>query len=803
MTSTSKSGTRSRNLFGASLAVMVMIAASPVLAQETAAEEAEDQSPDIVVTGQFLNKGASSATKLDIPVLDTPFSVAAYNDEFLKAIETTSVADLYRYMNGVQRAGNTGYDVTLRGFKSGGGDRASIVMDGLPGLGVRFGSPPTVGVERVEVVKGPTSVLYGQAQPGGFINIISKKPKSQTAMELTFKANKGIGSLDRARGFFVSADITGPLDKNGTFLYRVVAEAGDVDGFRQLAYEHPLYIAPSLAWNIGPDTKLTLMGEYRTTRTHYDNQLAVPLRNVANLPSYDTTYQSASDYQTERGTVGSVIFEHGFTQDLKFNAAYRYVDHFDSAFGYDSAVIRNVANPALATLGRRARGQKNIRTYSFFDANMTADFDTFGLGHKLIVGGSLGKEVASFERTQFYAAPATGLLSLDVSVANPNLALAQPLSFYPLCNITGGTPNTGSTIAACSVRGSSLSWSDTTLKSKGAYFSDLISIGEMFKVMFGVRYADERQDVRDLRILTTSPQSKHDTKWLPLAGIIFKPKENISIYASYSSSFVPVGANSQDIFGKNPFAPTSATSYEGGVKAELFDKRVTATAAYFDIKKKDTINTFTCPANEAAAIAAGFTIPADAARTAAGVLILGTGTCSAAIGGERSKGVELELSANPVDGWTLAMGYTHTEARVTKSNVTSLAGAFIQNGARLTNAPDDTFNIWSRYDFQNGPLKGFGFGLGFAYVGARVGYLPVRDVTTTTFVNEETALLVMPAFSLVDLGLYYEASENLNLTFKVSNLLDKRFIESTGFSGDFQMLPGQPRLATLSARFNF
>ena len=125
-------------------------------AQDTAADE-----KDIVVTGQFLDSGASSATKLDIAVLDTPFSVASYNNNFLKAIETTNVSDLYRYMTGIQRAGNTGYDITFRGFKTSGNDRNAILTDGLPGLSVRFGSPPTVGVDHIELVKGPTSVLYG------------------------------------------------------------------------------------------------------------------------------------------------------------------------------------------------------------------------------------------------------------------------------------------------------------------------------------------------------------------------------------------------------------------------------------------------------------------------------------------------------------------------------------------------------------------------------------------------------------------------------------------------------------------
>lgn len=793
MNTNTKGAFAKNRLIGSSMLALAMISATPAWAQEATDETAKGE-PEIVVTGQFLNTGASSATKLDIPVLDTPFSVSAYNAEFMKAIETTSVSDLYRYMTGVQRAGNTGYDVTLRGFKSGGGDRNSIMTDGMPGLSVRFGSPPTIGVDHVEVVKGPTSVLYGQAQPGGFINIISKKPSARRHLEVNLKGATGIGPLNRARSFTGSFDVTGPIDADGALTFRVVAEAGDIKGFRDYAYEHPVYIAPSLAWKIADGTKLTLMGEHRATRTHYDNYLVVPNRDVSLITNYTASYQSPNDYQIERGTVGTVLFEHEFSSALKFNAAYRYVDHFDSAFGYDNNTIRTVTQPGVPTLlGRRARGQENIRTYGFLDVNMSADFEMLGIGHKLIVGGTIGKETSNFNRTQFYTAPATGANSLDINIQNP-VHNEQPLSFYPLCN-TG----TGLTVAICSAAGSSLTWRDSTQKSKGAYISDLITLHKMFKVMLGLRYADEQQDSVELRIPGSPAQSKRDTAWLPLAGLIFQPQENISIYGSFSTSFVPVAASQQDVFGLNPFRPTKAESIEGGIKAELFDKRLTATLAYFDIKKKDTINTFTCPANLAALnayiTANAITAPSNAPRDTAGNLVPATGTCSAPIGGERSKGFEFEVSANPVEGWSLAFGYAHTQARVSKSNVAT------QNGARLTNAPDDAFNIWSRYDFQDGALKGLGFGIGIAYVGERVGYLPAATVPTNIPASNE--LLSMKAFTLVDLGLYYKVSEHTDLTFKVSNLFDKRYIESTGFSGDIQMLPGQPRLATFSMRFGF
>jgi iron complex outermembrane receptor protein len=720
------------------------------------------------VTGKFLDSGASSATKLDLDVKDTPFSVASYSDDFLKAIETTSVSDLYRYMTGVQRAGNTGYDITLRGFKTSGNDRNSILTDGLPGLSVRFGSPPTIGVDHIEVVKGPTSVLYGQAQPGGFINIITKKPLRRERFEFGLRGNKGIGKFDSAKGFLASVDVTGPIDSEGRFLYRFVGEAGDTEGFRDFSFEHPVYVAPGLTWNIGEQTALTLQGEHRNVRTHYDTYLVAPLRNVDLIADIDTSYQDREDFLLERGTIGTVNLRHEFSDSIKFNAGYRYVDHYDYAQGHDAVGFRN-----STTLTRRARKQENVRTYGFGDANISAKFETFGIEHQGLVGGSFGRETASLNRLQFFNAPATGAQSLDINIYNP-VYRNPPLDFYPIVN-----PNTPG----------NLTWRYSTQKSLGAYVSDLMTFSEQWKLMLGLRYADEKQTIVERRIAGTPDQAKADTAWLPLAGLIFQPTKDISIYASYSTSFVPVPASNQDIFGSNPFKPTKANSIEAGVKADLFDGKLNTTLAVYEIKKKDTINTFTCPTSVAQAISLGL-LPSG--FTLAPGQTLASGTCSAAIGGERSRGFEIEVNASPLPGWQLTAGYAHTEARVTDSNILR------QIGSRLTNSPDDAFNLWSRYDFS-GALQGFGIGLGIAYIGDRTGFIPAAAVPAG--VTAENELLPLPSYTTVDLGLYYQASENVDMTLKVTNLFDQRYIESAGFTADIQLVPGTPRYATLTIRF--
>jgi iron complex outermembrane receptor protein len=745
-----------RALLGASMLSLVAVACLDANAQETV-EDADDRSETertldtVNVIGSFIETGASSATKVDLSVLDTPFSVSAYSEGFMKAVETTSVSDLYKYMNGVQRAGNTGYDITIRGFKAGGNDRGVLLTDGLPGLTVRFGSPPTVGVDRIELVKGPTSVLYGQGQPGGFINIISKKPLDEPQYQFTLRANAGIGEDNQANGLLGSVDFTGPIGDSDRLRYRFVGEVGDGDGFRDFAFERPVYAAPSLAFDLTPDTTVLVSGEYRKVKTHYDNLLVAPNRDISQIADIDTSYQSPSDYLEEKGAVGTISLDHRFTEDWKINLAYKYVDHTDDAFGFDSVGFRNPT-----TLRRRARGQHNERTYSFGEANLTGEFETFGLEHKALFGASYGIETSDFARLQFYNAPATGPLSLDINIYHP-VHNELALSAYP----TG-----------------SLNRRFTERTSTGFYASDLIELTDWLKVMGGVRYAKEEQFVEE-RLLTGVPdQNKSDDKWLPLAGLIIQPNDDLSFYASYSTSYVPVGANSQDIFGRNPFDPTLSDSIEAGVKADLFDKKLFVTAAVFEINKQDTINTFTCPTT----LPAGQSFPV-------GVTTLATGTCSAPIGAEQSKGFELEFDASPLPNWQIVSGYTYTDAIVKESNDP------LKVGAELQNAPKNTFNVWSRYDFVSGPLANLGIGLGYAYIGDRVGFLPTAA--------EPTNLLDLPSYQTVDLGLYYTVAEDLDLTFKITNLFDERYIESAGFVADIQLSPGVPRFATFTVRKTF
>ena len=739
-----------------SVLAVAVIACFPVAVSQSAwaqapapkaAEEAESPTSieSIVVQGSFLGAGSQSAMKLDVPVRDTPFSVSSYTESFMKAIETSNVADMYNYMTGVKRAGNTGYDLTIRGFKTSGNDRNAILVDGMPGLSGRFGSPPTVGVDHIELVKGPMSVLYGQAQPGGFINLITKKPRAKQSLELdlrgtTYKGDS-LGWTD-STGIDGAIDATGPIDPDHKFLYRVIAQAADRDLFRTNAYERPFFVAPSLTWNISDSTFATAQFEYRTIEFAYDTFLVAPARDINRVAPIRTRYQEPGDVEKEDGKTLSLALEHTFANDIRWNTAARMVRHTDDAKGFDAVAIR--AN--LTSLQRRARGQHNERAYDFGDSTFTIPLDTGPVKHKILAGVNGGKEIADLERLQFFNGGACpGPQCLDIDIYNPVYGVVPSLDSLPLVNAT--TP-------------ANLNHRYTTSKSFGVYFSDLITLSERWKATLGVRRAHETQKIEERKLAGIPDQSKSSDKTLPLAGLLFQPTQQLTLYTSYSTSYVSAPATAQDVNGLNPFKPESAKQVEAGIKVEnLLDGRFNATLGAFKIDKQDVLNTFTCP----------------------------LGTCSEQIGGEQAKGLEFEVNARPLQNWQVNFGYAYTDAKVAASRDPA------QVGARLTNSAKNSANLWSRYDIATGYLKGLGIGLGAVYTGERTGFLPTTADRRT---------MPLPSYTVVDLGLYY-IYERYAFNFKIGNLFDRKYYESAGFTADIQIVPGAPRNLSLSMRVHF
>lgn len=726
------------------IAAALMAASAQSIAQTNQAgtnESDEKILEEVLVTGRFIGETGRSALKSDVPLRDVPVTVSSYTDDFMKAIETVKLSDLYDYMTGVQRAGNTAYDINIRGFASGGADRNTLMVDGLPGLAVRFGSPPTISAERVEVVKGPASVLYGQVQPGGFVNIVTKKPEEQKSTMVRFRTESFYGdkaSTSDSFGYTVSLDSTGPLGKGDSLLYRVIAQYGANPGFRDYGKDDDIYVMPSLTWNVSDDTSFTGFVEYRDETAAWDDGLVAP-NNAAGvadirLVSQDATtyYPEPGDSNAEKGTVLGLGFTHDISSNLQWRGNFRAVDHEDHRIALEVQGTRTChassaagkLNPGSLCVRRRQRDQYNERTYYFGDTNLAWDFGSGNVEHRLLTGINWGEETADFKRNDFGVNNNT----YDISLYNP--VYGQ------------GTPNAPG----------EHSWSLTTYDSFAIYLQDQISFGEQWKLLVGGRY-EEFDIVNESRRPPdhprwSNPQQTKGDAFVPMAGLLYQPNDSMTYYLSYSESFNPPAPGRLDANGNIFEVPEEGVQYEAGVKADLADGRSSVTFSVFQITKQNSLQQ------------------------------IGTTGVFQLTGEEESTGFEIETDYQLTDRWQVLAGYAYVNAEVKDDVDTAIIGQVLRN------SPKHSASIWNRIELS----RAFSLGVGVSYISERYGTIPDED--------GNAARLYLPSYTLVDAALYYTNENDWGATLKLGNLLDEKYYPS-GFSAT-RINVGAPANVTFS-----
>lgn len=736
---------RSRLFAALMVALSTTLVNAPLQAQEAAgaapggtdaaagAQDGAKTLDSVTVTAGFIDSSAKSAMKMEVSSLDTPFSVTSYSESFMAEMASSNVADMYKYMTGIQKAGNTAFDMNIRGFKTDVNDRNALMVDGLPGLVSRFASPPTIGTERIEVVKGPASVLYGQAQPGGFVNLISKKPEAKASTDMQLKAStyaSGLSGFGDTVGTSLALDSTGPLDEQGRFLYRFIVEnTRDLSSWRDDTFSDGLYIAPGLTWNLTDSTAVMAKVEHRESKMAYDRGVVAPARDINRLPALTNRYQEPDDFVREKATSLSFSVDHWFENGATWNFSGRLVDLEDQTRGLESVAVR----PNLTSLQRRVSWLSNARTSNYFDTNLVFPFETGPVSHRMIVGAGGGHDTARLVRDRFFTSAA-----LDISIYNPVHGIYPDPESLPLGTLTDRY---------------------NVVTALGVYASDLMTLSDHWKLNVGVRAS--REDQRITNMMSVDPTvEKEARKTLPMVGLMYQPSDEWMLYTSYSTSFVPAPASVYDVNGDNLFKPEFSEQYEIGAKAELFGGRLVPTLSIFTITKDDSVTGFTCPAGSVA-----------------------TGTCSQQIGSQRSRGIEFELTARPVDNLQIVAGLAHTKAEILESLDT------IQEGARIQNSPEGSAHIWARYNFRHG----WGAALGASYTGSRAGNLPS---------SANPRIIELPSYTLVDLGLYYDHSRYA-IALKINNLLDEEYIETTGVTSDVHVWPGAPRQLLLTMNMKF
>ena len=504
----------------------------------------------LVVTGEneddYRVPNASTATRTDTPVLDIPASIQVIPQQVLEDQQVTRLDEALSNVSGVTFGGtfvNTSLNFNIRGFD------APTLRNGFRDFGGFTGVSPTItNLERVEVLKGPASILYGEVQPGGLINLVTEQPLSEPTYELAARVgNRGV--------FQPQVDLSGPITPDQRLLYRLNASYFHDDGFTDFDQDiKQTFVAPVLAWQISERTNLTINAEYLNDQQPFETGLVAFGDGVVDVP-FDRIISEPDNF------TDSELFRIGYDLKHDFNEQW----HIRNAFEYSNRDLQNVSALPLdfdETTGfvTRFPSQQELDTENFsLQTNIVGEFATGSVGHTLLAGVDLNRtedsEVTGFD---FFTPsfldifnPVYGLVTID----EENLPLFAD--------------------------------NDIQTDRLGIYLQDQIDITDNLILLAGIRYDTVEQETTnnptDLDPIG-SETTQNDDAWTPRVGIVYQPADFLSLFASYSQSFTP---NLGTTAAGDPLEPEEGEGFEVGIKAELLEGDLLATLAYFDITRQN------------------------------------------------------------------------------------------------------------------------------------------------------------------------------------------------------------------------
>jgi iron complex outermembrane receptor protein len=510
--------------------------------------ETEDDEIEITVTGEQ-NRGyrvpnASTATRTDTAILDTPQSIQVIPQQILRDQQIIRVDQALRNVSGV--TGDLGtfgsiQGLTIRGFTTDSFANTSLLRDGFR-VYYNLGPQETANLEQIEVLKGPSSVLYGQNDPGGIINLVTKQPLSQPFYNLEFQA----GSFGLIRP---TLDLTGPLDANGNLLYRLNLAYQRSDGFRDFQTDNErFFIAPVLKWKISDRTNLTFSLEYLNDKSPADFGIPAFGRGVLDAPR-DRIFGEPDDFVKTRTLSIGYNLEHQFDNNWTLRNAFRYVDQ-----NYRISAALPIAFDEITGIFNRAYGGREYQSNDYsLQTNVVGKFETGSIKHTLLAGVDLNWSKLNDVFSKVIFEP-----PVPLNAFNPVYGLFPRPNFDTI-------PQT-------------LEEFDIDINRTGVFIQDQIAFSDQLSLVLGLRF--DTINNRD----TFSGVTRFDSAWSPRIGLVYKPAEIVALFANYSQSFTPnLG---QDIDGKF-LEPEKAQGYEFGAKIELLNRKLFATLSYFDITKQN------------------------------------------------------------------------------------------------------------------------------------------------------------------------------------------------------------------------
>ncbi len=676
----------------------------------------QSESPTGPVSGYVATRSLSG-TKTDTAVIETPQSISIVTKDQMRAQNAESLNQILRYSAAVvpETRGATASrldQLTIRGFAP------ATYLDGLRMPSSRDALPQkdAFDLERVEVLRGPASVLYGQGTPSGVINMVTKRPLDTPFHEVGVE----YGTFNKKRTTF---DLSGPIDDQGVYSYRVAGLFDDADGQVEHTETRRQSLSSAFTWRPDEDTSLTLLGHFQKdpkgasygSVPAWGSVLHSPTGRKIDVDFYDGE-KNFEKSDREYYSLG-YAFEHHFNDvwTVRQNARYLRAE----------GIYRSLYNSNLQA-DYRTSNRSTIATDVDMDAytldnQVQAKFDTGPLQHTLLMG--LDYQNTSTDTKQGYG-------------AGPTLDIFDPVYGAPVATpafITDATSRSEQT---------------------GVYLQEQMK-WDKWVLLLGGRYdwASTDSTTKTIKTGAKSKSSLDSKAFTGRIGLVYLFDNGLAPYASYSESFNPQSGTG---FGGSVFKPTEGKQYEIGIKYQPPGSNSFITAAIFDLRQTNVPTMDPDPTH-----------------------LCGSGRCSIQDGEQQSRGFELEGKASLNDNLDITAAYAYLDNRVSKSNSTvryapitdvGVGAPVPAEGTTTYGVPRHTASAWADYTFHDGNLKGFGMGAGARYVGSSWG-----DTANT---------LKVPGYTLFDAAVHYDIpnianlKDNLRLALNATNLANKEYVAS-------------------------
>ncbi|PWJ60498.1 iron complex outermembrane receptor protein [Dyadobacter jejuensis] len=714
------------------------------------------------VARDYNSEYSFSATRISTLNKDIPQSISTITKELMADRQAFHLGDAVKIASGV--IPSSFYNqYTIRGISQ---NEEGQIINGMRTRQYYFLQPLTTNIERVEVIKGPASATFSSVDPGGSINLVTKKPLAVNRNEVTLSA----GSFSTFRG---TMDFTGPLNESKTLLYRLNGAYQEARSFRDLVSSKSLLISPSISYLPSDKTAINAELIYSNDTGNLDRGQPI-FGAVSGKTDLSSTPKSlnlgaTNDFFKSKQLIMMGNITHKFNSLISFNASYMKQSWTEDLQEHrtTNAFAPDITNQPVTSLAAMQFVQRQqYWSIDNLNAYFNLNFNTGSAGHKLLVGYDLsswqklrggGQNAArgfllkdGTVAASFVAANAADYQTITVgekTLPRPNVNyfdLQNPQ--YTIRNVDDYSLNLRSALPPALTTTNAIYVQEQLQYNK---FTLLLSLrNEWF------------EDITNYQAPGTLTVKK--TALLPRIGLTYAISKAANIYGTYLEGFQPQSntvtlmPQTGSLPAGSQFDPLTSNLKEVGLKTDLFENRIHMNVAVYEIKQKNILMNANDPDNPDLLVTRG---------------------------GERSRGVEWDIAGYITPNWQINASFSYIDAIITHDADESLIGA------RKQNTPKQSANLWTRYNFGNSsPLKDLGLGFGLQYQGNK---LPWFDRTFT-----------IPAFTVFDAALYYNPGRsNMQIAVNAGNLFNKNYW--LGAQNYLRLFPGAPRNGMITLTYKF